>query len=183
MGLADALTNVAPADTYGDLLHLSNDGDGADATMRKMYDGLGSGSGLWISTAGVGATRLIIGAGGPMLVNASGAISARNSGDTAPAAILTDQLLLQERSSDPSDPADGYSIMWQSDGTETGEDGELWVKSTTGAGTATRRLMYGAEQPHIADPAGGGACVYTALRLVVNDIIDALEAWGITATS
>jgi hypothetical protein len=39
------------------------------------------------------------------------------------------------RSSDPDDPAAGYATMWVSDGTGSGDDGDLIVKITDSNGT------------------------------------------------
>lgn len=46
-----------------------------------------------------------------------------------------------ERSSDPSDPAEGQSVMWQSDGTGSGDDGDIMVKITAGGSTKTTTLI------------------------------------------
>lgn len=47
---------------------------------------------------------------------------------------ITNQL-----SSDPADPADGGAVIWMSDGTGTGEDGDLMVKLNNGS-TVTRKI-------------------------------------------
>lgn len=44
-------------------------------------------------------------------------------------------LELLDRSSDPADPASGQSRIWQSDGTGTGDDGDILVKITDSNGT------------------------------------------------
>ena len=44
-------------------------------------------------------------------------------------------LALVDSSSDPSDPASGQSIMWQSDGTGSGDDGDIMMKITDSGGT------------------------------------------------
>lgn len=38
-------------------------------------------------------------------------------------------------SSDPDDPAAGYSVIWQSDGTGSGDDGDIMMKVTNSGGT------------------------------------------------
>ena len=48
-----------------------------------------------------------------------------------------EQLRLTERSSDPANPSEGESVIWQSDGTGTGEDGDILMKITSAASTAT----------------------------------------------
>ena len=51
-----------------------------------------------------------------------------------------DRLVLGERAADPSDPAEGNFALWMSDGTGSGDDGDLMVKITAGGVTATTRL-------------------------------------------
>ncbi|MEA1950590.1 MAG: hypothetical protein U9N87_04355 [Planctomycetota bacterium] len=55
--------------------------------------------------------------------------------------ILTEfsPLLLTERSTDPSKPAEGHMVLWMSDGTGFGDDGDLIVAAT--AGGVTRRAV------------------------------------------
>lgn len=48
---------------------------------------------------------------------------------------------LVEKSADPSDPAEGQSVMWQSDGTGTGDDGDILIKITAGGTTKTATLV------------------------------------------
>lgn len=47
---------------------------------------------------------------------------------------------LAERSSDPSDPADGNYKIWLSDGTDSGNDGDIMVAVNKDASTTTRAL-------------------------------------------
>ncbi len=47
------------------------------------------------------------------------------------AAMLT----LEAQSADPDDPADGAAVLWLSDGTGAGDDGDLMVKITDSNGT------------------------------------------------
>lgn len=46
-----------------------------------------------------------------------------------------------ERSSDPADPPEGMHVIWQSDGTGTGSDGDIMIKVTAGAVTKTATLI------------------------------------------
>ena len=48
---------------------------------------------------------------------------------------------LIEQSSDPSDPAEGESVIWQSDGTGAGDDGDILIKVTAGGVTKTVTLI------------------------------------------
>jgi len=42
---------------------------------------------------------------------------------------------------DPSDPAEGKNVKWQSDGTGTGDDGDIMMKITAGGSTKTVTLV------------------------------------------
>jgi len=46
-----------------------------------------------------------------------------------------------ERSSDPSDPAEGAWVIWMSDGTASGADGDILIKITAGGVTKTITLI------------------------------------------
>lgn len=48
---------------------------------------------------------------------------------------------VQEKSSDPSDPAEGYFVIWMSDGVGSGDDGDILVKVTAGGVTKTITLI------------------------------------------
>lgn len=48
---------------------------------------------------------------------------------------------VMERSSDPADPPDGQCYIWMSDGTDSGDDGDILVKITAGGVTATGTLV------------------------------------------
>lgn len=52
-----------------------------------------------------------------------------------------DRILLTERASDPSDPAEGAFALWMADGTESGDDGDIMVKITAGGVTKTATLV------------------------------------------
>ncbi len=54
---------------------------------------------------------------------------------------LLEGLPLVERSTDPEDPEEGESVIWQSDGTGSGDDGDIMIKITAGGTTATGTLM------------------------------------------
>jgi hypothetical protein len=46
-----------------------------------------------------------------------------------------------ELSADPSDPSEGHYVLWQSDGTGSGDDGDIMIKITAGAVTKTGTLV------------------------------------------
>jgi len=48
---------------------------------------------------------------------------------------------LVEQSSDPTNPAEGNAVIWMSDGTSTGDDGDILIKITAGSTTRTAVLV------------------------------------------
>jgi hypothetical protein len=50
-------------------------------------------------------------------------------------------LTLNEKSSDPSDPSEGQSVLWMSNGNGTGDDGDILMKITAGGVTKTVTLV------------------------------------------
>lgn len=50
-------------------------------------------------------------------------------------------VLIGDRSSDPDDPPEGAFTIWQSDGTDSGDDGDIMIKITAGATTKTATLI------------------------------------------
>ena len=63
--------------------------------------------------------------------------------ETAPATALHvgGGVTQNELSADPSDPAEGQNVTWQSDGTGSGDDGDIMMKITAGASTKTITLV------------------------------------------
>lgn len=51
------------------------------------------------------------------------------------------EFALRERSTDPGDPVEGQSSLWQSDGTASGDDGDIMMKITAGGVTKTVTLV------------------------------------------
>jgi hypothetical protein len=47
----------------------------------------------------------------------------------------------QEKSADPSDPDEGNFILWMSDGTGSGDDGDIMIKITAGGSTKTGTVV------------------------------------------
>lgn len=54
--------------------------------------------------------------------------------------ICEDSITINERSSDPSDPDSGSSVIWVGDGTGTGDDGDFLIKNNNGSSTITSLL-------------------------------------------
>jgi len=50
-------------------------------------------------------------------------------------------LTLRERTSDPSDPDEGSCVIWMSDGTGAGDDGDIMIKITAASVTSTHTLV------------------------------------------
>jgi hypothetical protein len=46
-----------------------------------------------------------------------------------------------EKSSDPANPPEGTFVIWMSDGTGSGDDGDILIKVTAGAVTVTGILV------------------------------------------
>ena len=57
------------------------------------------------------------------------------------AGISFSQINLIELSEDPADPIEGQSVLWQSDGAGSGDDGDIMVKITAGGVTKTITLI------------------------------------------
>ena len=55
--------------------------------------------------------------------------------------ILEGPLTLQELSADPDDPDEGHTVIWMSDGTGSGDDGDIMVKITAGGTTKTYTVV------------------------------------------
>ena len=55
--------------------------------------------------------------------------------------LLFNLLHLQEQSADPDDPPEGMAVLWQSDGTAAGDDGDILIKITAGGSTKTATLV------------------------------------------
>jgi len=63
------------------------------------------------------------------------------TGSPASELHINGALTLSEKSSDPSDPSEGQSVLWMSDGTGTGDDGDILIKITAGGVTKTATLV------------------------------------------
>jgi hypothetical protein len=48
---------------------------------------------------------------------------------------IDDALTLLERSSDPTEPSEGQTVIWMSDGTGKGDDGDVMIASKAGGTT------------------------------------------------
>ncbi|HEY7821597.1 MAG TPA: hypothetical protein VIG24_02125 [Acidimicrobiia bacterium] len=51
------------------------------------------------------------------------------------------QIAFREVAADPADPAEGQSVLWQSDGTAAGDDGDILMKITAGGVTKTATIV------------------------------------------
>jgi hypothetical protein len=61
--------------------------------------------------------------------------------------VSTSTLNLSERNSDPGNPAEGNSVIWQSDGTGSGDDGDIMIKITAGGSTKVATIIDFSELP------------------------------------
>ena len=55
--------------------------------------------------------------------------------------VLEGPLVLKESSADPDGPNEGRSVIWMSDGTGSGDDGDIMVKIAAGGATKTATLI------------------------------------------
>jgi len=55
--------------------------------------------------------------------------------------VIRGAIIGTERSSDPADPAEGTYALWQSNGTGSGDDGDILIKITAGGTTKTATLV------------------------------------------
>lgn len=55
--------------------------------------------------------------------------------------LVFERLFFQERSSDPDDPPEGMTVIWMSDGTGSGDDGDIMAKVTAGGSTGTATIV------------------------------------------
>tara|TARA_R100000329_G_scaffold77620_1_gene66681 strand:- start:322 stop:648 length:327 start_codon:yes stop_codon:yes gene_type:complete len=65
-----------------------------------------------------------------------------DSSGLLPAAFIPPSTVkVKEASSDPANPAEGEAVIWMSDGTGTGDDGDILIKITAGGVTKTATLV------------------------------------------
>ncbi len=55
--------------------------------------------------------------------------------------IKTAEVNLDALSADPDDPATNRSLLWQSDGTGSGDDGDIMIKITDSGGTTKTETL------------------------------------------
>jgi len=129
-----------------------------DLTCPQIYGGGGSGDNLDVSSTSHG-TKGIVTIGDPgnielgdgtlremrpqttLKINLGSSSKCFNDG-------WLSQLYLLERSSDPTQPTEGQAVIWMSDGTGKGDDGDVMI-----AGTAAGTTKYGTLFDHSAGDA------------------------------
>ena len=87
-----------------------------------------------------------------------------------------------ERNTDPSDPIEGNSVMWLSDGTQTGDDGDMLVK-TQAAGAVTNYIFDLTEVTPWTPPPAGWSNSYSLLFDGVDDYAEIAEDFKLAATT
>ncbi len=139
--------------------NLKIDGDAPEVTVKRdnnadastlQFQGSGGVVGAYVKflgdESGAGGTNndLAIGTGATvterMRIRGDGKVGV---GTQSPASELhiNGALTLTEKSSDPSNPSEGQSVLWMSDGTGTGDDGDILIKITAGGVTKTVTLV------------------------------------------
>ena len=122
-----------------------------DLTCPQIYGGSGSGDNLDVSSTSHG-TKGIVTIGDPgnielgdgtlremrpqttLKINLGSSSKCFNDG-------WLSQLYLLERSSDPTQPTEGQAVIWMSDGTGKGDDGDVMIASTA-AGTTKYGTLF-----------------------------------------
>ena len=104
--------------------------DNAGSSSRAVLSGQGA-----IEFATSGTTRVLF--GNTNIIPASGLSIDLG----APSGFGWASLSIKERNADPSDPNEGHSVMWQSDGTGSGDDGDIMMKITAGGVTKTATIV------------------------------------------
>ncbi|MGB2864818.1 MAG: hypothetical protein WBC05_15940, partial [Sedimentisphaerales bacterium] len=84
------------------------------------------------------------GEGSVLFTDSNGVVSEDNTNFNYKEQILfVPGLAIKERSSDPTKPSEGYGIIWLSDGTGFGDDGDVII-ATTAAGVTRRAILFNA---------------------------------------
>jgi hypothetical protein len=78
-----------------------------------------------------------------LAADSGGNVKVGVGGVSSPAGVLdiNGEVMLREKSADPSNPAEGSFAMWMSDGTGSGDDGDIMLKITAGGTTKTVTLV------------------------------------------
>jgi len=97
--------------------------------------------------------------------------------------INISQYSFTERSTDPYFPSAGNSVMWMSDGTASGDDGDMLITINTGAALTTSKLDLTAIAANaftftVDTTASGSASDTFVLPLVDDGTIDIYVNWG-----
>jgi len=75
-----------------------------------------------------------------MIIDNSGNVGIRTA-SPATELHLNGSLTFTERSSDPTNPAEGNCVLWMSNGAGSGDDGDIIIKITAGGSTKTVTLV------------------------------------------
>lgn len=114
------------------------DGSGDDARVTVGQIGFDSfGVNMYVNVNGTGNTRLWFGHAPNEWVftpTSSGVFLGQSSNGWS-------GLYMCESDSDPTAPSEGNSVIWQSDGTGSGDDGDIMMKITAGGTTKTTTLV------------------------------------------
>lgn len=105
---------------------------GDDSVQQQSFiQGDNANNALSFHTGGIATGRVFIDSAGKVAV-----------GNEAPAYLFESnaEIGFGELSADPANPAEGKTVIWQSDGTGTGSDGDIYLKTTAGASTKTIQL-------------------------------------------
>lgn len=147
---ADAIIQIRSTNAFNGIWSLRNSvvGDFRLETLAGTFPFVvnpdAANNTLIVNSLGIDVTGTITANGGDILIDGGAGIGGtldiiRGASETTGIAARFDGAIrIAERSTDPSAPAEGQCIIWMSDGTSSGADGDLMATCTAGAVTNTR---------------------------------------------
>ncbi|HAF39770.1 MAG TPA: hypothetical protein DCG72_12345 [Gammaproteobacteria bacterium] len=135
---AGALTAFKRSSTYLDVTHRGASIfslQGTTTTALTMASNVRLAFAPSAAASQAGDTAITRVSAGLVAVGDAGSVGDASGG------IRVSELQLLEKSADPSAPSEGNGIIWMSDGTGSGDDGDVMITVTAGASTKTGTLF------------------------------------------
>ncbi len=104
-----------------------------DYGLRVLRGNAGANTSSNIHHKGTGAFNLITEEAAPISFSTSNTVRVTIASDGV--TTFSDAIKLLEKSADPSEPAEGECVIWMSDGTGKGDDGDIMIASQAGGTT------------------------------------------------